>query len=69
MELDSKASLKLGDAGIPELTDEDIASLRSGTKITKDYSYPNTNNDVVGQFEFEFVPNLKVTLSISIAFE
>lgn len=57
MELDSKASLKLGDAGIPELTDEDIASLRSGTKITKDYSYPNTNNDVVGQFEFEFVPD------------
>ena len=57
MELDSKTSLKLGDAGIPELTDEDIASLRSGTKITKDYSYPNTNNDVVGQFEFEFVPD------------
>ena len=57
MELDSKTSLKLGDAGIPELTDEDIASLRSGTKITKDYSYPNTNNDVVGQFKFEFVPD------------
>lgn len=59
MELDSKTSLKLGDAGIPELTGEEIASLRSGTKITKDYSYPNTNNDVVGQFEFEFVPDTK----------
>ena len=58
IELDGKTSLSLGDAGIPELTDEEIKSLRTGTSITKDYSYPNTN-DIVGQFKFEFVPDSK----------
>ena len=58
IELDGKTSLSLGDAGIPELTDEEIKSLRTGTSITKDYSYPNTN-DIVGQFKFEFVPDQK----------
>lgn len=58
IELDGKTSLGLGDAGIPELTDEEISSLRTGTSITKDYSYPNTN-DIVGQFKFEFVPDSK----------
>ena len=58
IELDDKTSLSLGDAGIPELTDEEIKSLRTGTSITKDYSYPNTN-DIVGQFKFEFVPDSK----------
>lgn len=58
IELDGKTSLGLGDAGIPELTDEEIASLRTGTSIEKDYSYPNTN-DIVGQFKFEFVPDQK----------
>ena len=59
IELDGKTSLGLGDAGIPELTDEEINSLRTGTSIEKDYSYPNTNNDIVGQFKFEFVPDQK----------
>lgn len=58
IELDGKTSLSLGDAGIPELTDEEIKSLRTGTSIEKDYSYPNTN-DIVGQFKFEFVPDQK----------
>ena len=54
-ELDNKTVLKLGQAGIPELTSDDIAKLKAGNTVSKDYKYGNTN-DVVGTFEFSYAP-------------
>ncbi len=54
-ELDNKTVLKLGQAGISELTADDIAKLKAGKTVSKDYKYGNTN-DVVGTFEFSYAP-------------
>lgn len=52
-ELDNQTIHKLGNANIPALTDEDIATLKRGETVEKDYSYGGTN-DVVGVFRFEY---------------
>ena len=57
-DLEQAVTLKLGQHGIPELTTEEINSLKPNQTITKDYSYPGTE-DVVGTFKFEFIPDEK----------
>ena len=59
-DLEQAVTLKLGQHGIPELTTEEINSLKPNQTITKDYSYPGTE-DVVGTFKFEFIPDEKGT--------
>ena len=59
-DLEQAVTLKLGQHGIPELTTEEINSLKPNQTITKDYSYPGTE-DVVGTFKFEFTPDEKGT--------
>lgn len=41
------------DDNIPVLTETELATLKSGEKITKKYEYPGTE-DVVGKFEFTY---------------
>lgn len=59
-DLEQAVTLKLGQHGIPELTTEEINSLKPNQTIIKDYSYPGTE-DVVGTFKFEFIPDEKGT--------
>lgn len=59
-DLEQAVTLKLGQHGIPELTTEEINSLKPNQPITKNYSYPGTE-DVVGTFKFEFTPDEKGT--------
>lgn len=60
-DLEQTVTLKLGQHGIPELTTEEINSLKPNQPITRAYSYPGTE-DVVGTFKFEFTPDEKGTV-------